>query len=147
MILVKHIEDGTVIDHIESGRGLDVLHVLGGPDENVVVLAVNVNSNRMGKKDILKMERVYLDEKTLNLVSLIAPNATVNIIKKGKVSEKRRVELPSEVKGVLKCINPECISNKEREPVESRFHVQKDPLRLVCSYCNKEFKETTLLKR
>jgi len=147
MLLVKHIENGTVIDHIEAGRALDVLDVLGGPNENVVVLAVNVYSKKLGgNKDILKMENVYLDEKKLNLVSLIAPRATVNIIRNGKVTEKRKVELPREVVGVLKCLNPKCITNKEREPVESRFRVEEEPLRLVCVYCNKEFEGKTLLK-
>lgn len=146
MMMVKHIENGTVIDHIDAGKALEVLHLIGGPNTTTTVVAINVPSTKHQKKDILKMEGVYVDEKKLDLISLIAPRASVNIIKKGKVVEKRDVELPKEVIGILECLNPQCITNKDREPVKSKFFVKEEPLRLVCAYCNKEFEGQTLLK-
>jgi len=146
MIMVRHIENGTVIDHIEAGRALQVLRIIGGPNDSTVVVAMNVPSTKYRRKDILKMENVYVDEKKLDLISIIAPKATINLIKDGKVVEKRRVELPPEVTGILKCLNPTCITNKEREPVTSKFKVERNPLRLICEYCNKEFEASTLLK-
>ncbi|MCD4740363.1 aspartate carbamoyltransferase regulatory subunit [archaeon] len=145
MMMVKHIENGTVIDHIDGGKALEVLKLMGGPNSSTVVIAVNVPSTKHKKKDILKMEGVYVDERKLDLISLIAPSATVNIIKNGKLVEKRPVKLPTEVSGVLTCLNPKCITNKDREPVTTKFTVEKEPLRLICVYCNKEFEGTSLL--
>ncbi len=141
MMLVRHIKNGTVVDHIKAGKGLGVMKLVKGDTEDPVVLAMNVSSTRHGKKDILKLENVYLDEDTLDLVSLLAPNATVNLIKEGEVEEKRKVKLPSEIKGVLKCFNPKCITNQEREPAEPEFKVLKNPVRLKCKYCGEVFAE------
>ena len=65
---------------------------------------------------------------------------------KGKIIEKRNVKLPSEVNGILDCLNPKCITNKEREPLKTKFIVKENPLRLRCAYCNKEFEGLSLLK-
>ncbi|MCD6414649.1 MAG: aspartate carbamoyltransferase regulatory subunit [Candidatus Diapherotrites archaeon] len=146
MMMVKHIENGTVIDHINAGKALEVLKIIGGPNSSITVIAINVLSTKHGRKDILKMEDVYIDKKKLDLISLIAPNATVDVIKNGKVAEKRQVKLPKEVSGVLKCLNPKCITNKPREPAVTKFIVKQNPLRLICAYCNKEFEGESLLK-
>jgi aspartate carbamoyltransferase regulatory subunit len=146
MMMVKHIENGTVIDHIDAGLALEVLRIIGGPNDSAAVIAMNMPSTKYGRKDILKLENLYVQEKKLDLISLIAPRATINIIKNGKVAEKRQVKLPAEVSGVLKCLNPNCVTNKEREPLTTRFTVEKEPLRLICAYCNKEFDGTSLLK-
>lgn len=141
MMMVKHIENGTVIDHIAAGKGLDVLHILGGLNGATTVVAANVSSSSIGMKDILKLENTYVDKSHMDLISIISPNATINVIKNSEVVEKYRVGLPEVVEGVLKCLNPQCITNQEREPLSTRFSVSTDPVRLTCLYCGKEFDE------
>ncbi len=136
---VTPIKDGTVIDHITPGHALKVLHVLKIPEStsSIVSILMNVNGKK-GKKDIVKIENRELDPKELDKIALIAPKATINIIREYEVVKKHTVELPNEVVGIAKCSNPTCISNAH-EPVQSRFHVvSKDPLRIKCYYCDRE---------
>jgi len=133
------IKDGSVIDHITAGNAVKVLHILGIPKGTsaVVSVAMNVNS-KMGKKDIVKVENRELDPQEVDKIALIAPKATINIIRDYKVAKKHKVELPDEVIGLLSCSNPTCISNA-REPVKSRFKVVcKDPPKIKCYYCERE---------
>lgn len=136
---IPRIKDGTVIDHITPGNAIKVLHILGIPhsSSSVVSVAMNVKS-KMGKKDIVKVENRELDRHEVDKIALIAPKATINIIRDYEVAEKHRVELPDEIIGIVKCSNPTCISNS-REPVKSRFMViSKDPPRIKCYYCERE---------
>lgn len=140
---VTPIKEGTVIDHITPGHALKVLQVLKIPKStsSVVSILMNVNGKK-GKKDIVKIENRELDPKELDKIALIAPKATINIIRDFEVIKKHTVELPKEVIGITKCSNPTCISNA-REPVESRFHVlSKDPPRIRCYYCEREPEDT-----
>jgi len=133
------IKNGSVIDHITSGNAVKVLHILGIPrgTSSVVSVAMNVNS-KMGKKDIVKVENRELDPQEVDKIALIAPKATINIIRNYKVAKKHKVELPDEVIGLLSCSNPTCVSNA-REPVKSRFIVVcKDPPKIKCFYCERE---------
>ena len=135
---VRKIRNGTVIDHIPAGLALDVLKILNitGKEGVVVAVVMNVDSKKLGKKDIVKIEDVYLDEKTVNKIALIAPSATINIVKEYNVVSKRRVEIPLKVRGILKCINPNCITNQPREPIESSFTViSRKPIVIKCDYC------------
>ncbi|DAC73279.1 MAG TPA: aspartate carbamoyltransferase regulatory subunit [Thermoplasmata archaeon] len=136
---VTPIKDGTVIDHITPGHALKVLHVLKVPESTFSVVSILMNVNgKKGKKDIVKIENRELDPKELDKIALIAPKATINIIRDYEVVKKHKVELPKEVIGLTKCSNPTCISNA-REPVESRFQViNRDPLRIRCYYCERE---------
>ena len=136
---ITPIKNGTVIDHITPGVAVKVLHILKIPEStsSVVSVAMNVQS-RMGKKDIVKVENRELDPKEVDKISLIAPKATINIIRNFEVAEKHKVQLPDEVIGIVKCSNPTCISNS-KEPVQSRFLiVDKDPPRIKCHYCERE---------
>lgn len=137
---VQPIKDGTVIDHITPGNALKVLKILGIAEkqpDSVISIAINVTGKR-GKKDILKIENRELDAREVNKIALIAPNATINIIRNTEVVEKRRVEIPDEIVGIVKCANPNCISNK-KEPVEPKFIVKsKNPLKIKCYYCERE---------
>jgi aspartate carbamoyltransferase regulatory subunit len=141
---VTPIKDGTVIDHITPGRALKVLRILKIPESTYSVVSVAMNvSGKMGKKDIVKVENRELDPKELDKIALIAPKATINIIRDYEVIKKHKVVLPDEVIGIAKCSNPTCISNA-REPVESRFHViSKDPPRIKCYYCEREPEDIT----
>jgi aspartate carbamoyltransferase regulatory subunit len=102
-LIVEKIENGTVIDHIPAGLGLKVLDILkiDRSYEARVALMMNVPSKKVGKKDIVKVEGKLLDDKSVNKIALVAPNATLNIIKNSNVVEKKIVQLPKELRGAL----------------------------------------------
>ncbi len=135
---VSKIRNGTVIDHITRGHALDVLKILGitGHEGSVVTVAMNVPSGKLGVKDVVKVEGRELNSKELDEIALLAPHATINIVRNYKVAEKQRVKLPSLLRGIVKCANPACISNSD-EPIEPVFYVEREePLRLRCHYCS-----------
>lgn len=133
---VHPIRDGTVIDHINAGQAMNVLKILGitGSSSAVISVAMNVSSQDITIKDIVKIEDRELEDKEVDKISLISPNATINIIRDFGVADKHRVELPEMVESMVRCANPNCISNTN-EPVTSKFEVKKDPIRLRCIYC------------
>ena len=138
-LIVRRIRDGTVIDHLEAGKGLQVLNALGidGSDGNVITIALNVPSTKISKKDIIKVENRYLKDDDTNKLALIAPKATVNIIKDYKLVEKRRVSLPNKIERIFRCSNPDCVSNSN-EDIESMMDVvDKGGLILRCKYCTR----------
>jgi aspartate carbamoyltransferase regulatory subunit len=138
-LIVRKIKNGTVIDHIEAGKGLKVLSALGidGKDGNVITIALNVPSSKVAKKDIIKVENRFLQDSDTNKLALIAPKATVNIIKEYKLVEKRRVTLPNEIERIFKCSNPDCISNSEEDIDPVMDVVDKTGLVLRCRYCTR----------
>lgn len=138
-LMVRRIREGTVIDHIDEGKGLQVLSALGidGKDGNVITIALNVPSGKFKKKDIIKVENKFLKDDDTNKLAVIAPKATVNIIKDYKLVEKRRVSLPNEIDRIFRCSNPECITNSS-EHIESVMDVvDKEGLVLKCRYCSR----------
>ncbi len=115
-----------------------MLKILGisGEEGLRVAVVMNVESRKLGKKDIVKIENRHLRPEEVNKIALIAPTATINIVKDYEVVEKKRVELPSIIENILRCPNPTCITRKPREPIKPRFRVlSKNPLRLQCVYC------------
>jgi aspartate carbamoyltransferase regulatory subunit len=134
---VQKIEDGTVIDHVEAGKGWDVITLLGLENfSETVMLLANVHSKTKGKKDVIKIEHKQVDKEDVNKIALVSPKASVNIIKGFEIKEKFNVKLPKEVVGILRCTNPVCVTLVE--PVKSRFVVEEeDPLRLRCAYCER----------
>ena len=140
---VTPIKNGTVIDHISAGMALKVLKVLGISENlsSTVSVLLHVPSKMQGWKDIVKVEDRELNPRELSKIALIAPDATINIIRNYNVAEKHTVALPERAVGILRCANPNCITNS-REPVESVFLVRsKDPLRLQCHYCDREIED------
>lgn len=138
-LIVRRIKDGTVIDHIEGGKGLKVLDALGidGKDGEVITIALNVPSGKFNKKDIIKVENRYLEDYDTNKLAVISPKATVNIIKDYKLVEKRRVTLPNKIEKIFRCSNPDCITNSS-EHIESVMDViDKNVLVLKCKYCTR----------
>ena len=144
-LAVQKIEDGTVIDHISAGAGSRVMHLLSShyPLSGVAALIMNAPSRKYGRKDIVKLEGVFLDEKTVNVITLLAPNATLNIIKGGKLVDKHHVEMPLAISGIIRCPNPKCITNAERS--ETSFSKWKggDGL-LRCRHCERIFRPEEL---
>jgi aspartate carbamoyltransferase regulatory subunit len=137
MLHVTKIKDGTVIDHITSGHALDVAKILGinRLEKRVITIAINVPSKRFKRKDIVKIEGRELNPQEVHKIALLAPHATINIIRNYKVVEKQRVQLPKIIEDIMKCANPACISNSN-EPVQPRFYVEdEEPLLLKCHYC------------
>jgi len=139
---VKRIENGTVIDHITAGQALNVLKILGIPDSSQGIVSVLLNSpGKFGIKDVVKIENRELNVREVDRIALIAPNATINIIRNFNVSQKKKVHIPTFVEGVVRCVNNNCISNSN-EPVTSKFDVTVDGnLRLRCAYCGRSIVE------
>jgi len=134
---VSKIRDGTVIDHITRGHALDVVKILNidGRSGGVVTIAMNVPSKKLEFKDMVKIEGRELNPEEVDKIALLAPHATINIVRNYRVAEKQRVKLPSVIYGIVKCTNPTCISNSH-EPVQPVFYVEsEEPLRLRCHYC------------
>ena len=137
---VSKIRDGTVIDHVPGGQALRVLAILGidGTGGETVSVAMNVPSDDMGAKDIVKVEDRELSQAEVDVISLIAPEATINIVREFDVVEKNRVVRPDEVRGVLRCPNANCITTAD-EPVASQFEVLREGVR--CVYCDTLLRE------
>lgn len=146
---VSKIKNGTVIDHITCGHALDVLKILGmtGRGGGILTVAMNVPSKRLGVKDIVKIEGRELKAQEVDKIALLAPHATINIVRNYKVVEKQRVKLPTLIRGIVKCTNPTCISNGN-EPVQPTFYVEKEePLYLRCHYCGYIMEKADVLKQ
>lgn len=149
MLHVSKIKDGTVIDHITGGYALDVIKILGitGKEKRIITIAINVPSRRFKIKDILKIEGRELKPHEVHKIALLAPHATINIIRDYKVVKKLRVKLPEVIENIVKCANPTCISNSN-EPVKAKFYVKsEDPLILKCHYCGHLLERADVLKQ
>jgi len=137
---VTPIRNGTVIDHINCGQSLNVLRILKINEYNVestVSVLMHVPSKKMGWKDVVKVEDRELDRNTVDKIALIAPKATIDIIRDFSVAEKSNVMLSERVVGLVRCGNPNCITNKN-EPVSPEFDVDNhDPPILRCIYCDR----------
>jgi aspartate carbamoyltransferase regulatory subunit len=145
-LIVSAIENGTVIDHVAPGKALEVVRILnleGFGDS--VALVMNAPSGKIGRKDVVKIASRALSESEVNEIALVAPSATLSIIKNYEIVEKRKIELPDVIHGVLSCINPNCISRKEGTP---RFIVEKrSPVILRCYYCERLILEDDIAGR
>nr|WP_295001064.1 aspartate carbamoyltransferase regulatory subunit [uncultured Methanobrevibacter sp.] len=147
---IKAIENGTVIDHITANKALHILKILGLPDTETtnVTVAMNVTSAEIGKKDIVKIENRELDPEELNQIALIAPKATINIIRDFKPIRKNKIVLPEKITSILKCTNPKCITNYENEPIVPVFNVIENyPPVVRCHYCEKLIKTEDIEKQ
>lgn len=135
---VKSIKNGTVIDHIKQNRASDILSMLNLPDdETTIMVAINVESSHMGKKDIIKIESRELSEEEVDKLALLAPQASVNIIRDYEIVNKYYLQLTDEITDVVSCSNPNCISNSN-EPIQQKFYLQnKEPVILRCHYCER----------
>ena len=139
---IPPIRYGTVFDHIAIGQALNVLKILGVNENNIdsgISIGMHVPTTKESKKwkDIVKLEDMELDETTVSKIALIAPEATISIIRDYYVAEKFDVKLGDKVVGLVRCSNPNCITNKG-EPVSPKFFVEnRNPPRLRCVYCDR----------
>lgn len=136
---VQKIQAGTVIDHITAGYALAVLQILGitGQKGDVISIAMNVRSKHIGKKDIIKVEGRELTTDEINRIALVAPKATINIIRNYEIHKKTRIDVPDEIIGIVKCVNPSCITNNERGITSNFKVVNRSPVTLRCLYCKR----------
>lgn len=138
---IPPIRNGTVIDHITNGQSLNVLKILGVNESNidsVISIGMHVPSSKNDRwKDVIKVEDRELDPKTVDKIALIAPDATISIIRDYYLAEKYKVKLEDRIIGLVKCSNPNCITNKG-EPVDPEFLVEeRHPPKLRCVYCDR----------
>jgi len=134
---VSAIRNGTVIDHIPSRYLFNVISILGlDHTGHQVTFGFNLESAKLGKKAIIKVADTFFADDDINKIALVAPDAKLNIIKNYEVVEKRVVNVPDEIIGIAKCMNPKCITNNES--MTTRFDVvDKNPVGLKCRYCEK----------
>lgn len=141
--IIGYIEEGIVIDHIPLGRVWKIAEILkiNKKRKGRVSLGDGYKSDKIEKKGILKIEGASLSDYDLNLIALIARDASVSIIKKGKIVRKIKAEIPDILKGIILCPNLGCISNDNREKIEC-FIEYNDKFK--CHYCDREFDESEL---
>lgn len=134
MLEVKGIENGVVIDHINAGNGLKIFNLLFSETEQPVVLLMNVKSDLLGRKDIIKIENT--NEVDLNLLGLIDQNITVNVIENSQLKDKLKATIPKTIKGGIKCQNPRCITHTDDYAIPEFTLVKANgKLEYECSYC------------
>lgn len=134
---VSAIKDGTVIDHIPAKDLFDVLTILNlHRIPNPMTLGSNLESEKLGKKAIIKISDKFFEDEEINKIALIAPQAKLNIIREYKVAEKKVVEVPDTIKGIVKCVNPKCITNHE-ELLPKYKVIDKSNIALKCTYCDR----------
>ena len=137
-LVVSALENGTVLDHIPADKvykALDILNLKGV--ENQITIGINLSSRAQGKKGIIKIADKFFEDEELNKLALIAPKATVNVIRNFEVVEKKTLTMPEEIVGISKCMNPKCITN--HQPIKTRFTTidNGNEISLLCHYCEK----------
>ena len=144
---VAALKNGTVIDHIPSEKLFTVVQLLGVEQmTSNITIGFNLDSKKLGKKGIIKIADKFFCDEEINRISVVAPHVKLNIIRDYEVVEKKEVTMPVELRGIVKCANPKCITNNE--PMSTIFHViDKDNCIVKCHYCEKEQKreEITIL--
>ena len=131
---IDSIKNGIVIDHITAGKGMKIYRLLGLETRDCsVALIENVTSRKSGKKDIIKIDSDF--DVDTDILGFVDPDVTVNMIKDGKIVEKKTIELPHELTNVLKCKNPRCISSTEQELPQIFRLTDRDHRVYRCLYC------------
>ena len=134
MLNISGLKEGFVLDHIQAGRSMDIYFKLGLDKLDCQVAIIkNARSSKMGRKDIIKIDReMDLD---WDLIGYVDPSITVNIIRDGKLVEKRTLKLPERIRGVLKCKNPRCITSVEQELPQEFVLTDREKRVYRCRYC------------
>lgn len=136
--VARPIESGTVIDHIPANHAINVLKLLSLKNDNQVIIGINLQSTKFGKKDLIKITDKELSKEEFDTIALIAPEVTVSIIKNGKITKKLKANIPNMIENFIICPNPKCITNIEQ--IKTKFHLtQNEPIKIRCNYCEKEY--------
>ena len=139
MLNVGKIEEGFVLDHIDAGKSLQIYHDLKLDELDCTVAIIkNAKSDKMGKKDILKVE-CSIDMLDLDVLGFIDHKITVNVIKDGEIVDKKRLHLPKEVKNIIKCKNPRCITSIEQELTHVFVLTDPENETYRCKYCEETY--------
>ncbi len=136
-MIIGQIKDGIVLDHITAGRCMEIYNILGlGKLDCTVAMIKNAESQKIGRKDIIKIGQVI--DLDFNVLGYIDPGITVNIIRNGELIKRQRLSLPEQIRGIIKCKNPRCITSTEQE-LTQEFRLV-DPERKIyrCIYCESE---------
>ncbi|NDV64536.1 aspartate carbamoyltransferase regulatory subunit [Bacteroides sp. 224] len=135
---VAALKNGTVIDHIPSEKLFTVVSLLRLERmDNNITIGFNLESKKLGKKGIIKIADKFFCDEEINRIAVIAPNVKLNIVRDYEIAEKKYVQLPDQLKGIVKCANPMCITNNE--PMKTFFKViDKERCIIRCHYCEKE---------
>lgn len=136
-LVVSAIENGTVIDHIPADKLFLVIKILGLEEfKKPVTFGANLESKKLGRKGIIKVQDKFFQDHEIRKIALAAPKATLIVIKNYEVVEKRKVDLPDHFSGIVKCVNPKCITNNQN--VMQKFDlIDKEAVKLHCHYCEK----------
>ncbi len=140
MLNISGIQEGFVLDHIRAGMSLQIYHDLKLDNLDCPVAIIkNAKSNKMGKKDILKVE-CPIGDLDLEILGFIDHNITVNVIKDQKIVEKRELHLPKKIKNIIRCRNPRCITSIEQELDQIFFLTDKEHEVYRCKYCEEKYR-------
>ena len=142
MLNIGGLHEGFVLDHIEAGKSMEIYKYLGlDKFDCTVAIIKNARSNKMGKKDILKVE-CDIDMLDLDVLAFIDHNITVNVIKSGDIVEKKELKLPKQIKNVIKCRNPRCITSIE-QGLPHVFVLSDEKKEIYrCKYCEEKYSES-----
>ncbi|MDY2629563.1 MAG: aspartate carbamoyltransferase regulatory subunit [Lachnospiraceae bacterium] len=139
MLNISGLTEGLVLDHIPAGKSMDIYNYLGlGKLDCQVAIIKNCRSEKMGKKDIIKIEG-GIDLIDLDVLGFVDPGITVNIIRNGEISDKKKLMLPKKLTNVIKCKNPRCITTIEQELPQVFFLADKEKKIYRCLYCEEKY--------
>jgi aspartate carbamoyltransferase regulatory subunit len=135
MLEITSIKNGIVLDHIQAGVGVKIFNYLGlDTNDYSVALIINVDSKKLGKKDIIKIENC--DELNYTVLALLSPTVTICEVRDEKIVNKVKPTLPSKVQNIIKCKNPSCITSTEEYVPHSFILVDEENGRYRCEYCD-----------
>jgi aspartate carbamoyltransferase regulatory subunit len=142
--VVNAIQNGTVIDRIAPKSLFKAISILGlDESDEQITFGNNLDSKVLKKKAVIKISGKFFDNAEINKIALVAPEARLNIIRDYKVVEKREVTIPNQIDGIIKCLNPKCITNNET--ITTKFFViSRKPLTLKCHYCERAVKQESV---
>ena len=142
MLNISGIREGVVLDHIQAGKSMDIYRYLRlGELDCTVAIIKNAKSNKMGKKDIIKVE-CPIEDLDLDILGFIDHNITVNIIKDEKIVEKKDLRLPKQVVNVIRCKNPRCITSIEQGLDQVFFLADEEKEIYRCQYCEEKYRHS-----
>ncbi|MDR0970437.1 MAG: aspartate carbamoyltransferase regulatory subunit [Lentimicrobiaceae bacterium] len=146
-LIVSALKNGTVIDHIPADKVFQVIKILDVENsKNQIYFGINLESKKYGSKGIVKISDKFFEDEEINKIALVAPTATLIEIEDFEVINKTNVKTPKSVEKIVKCFNPNCVTNKEEVP--TRFKVLKEDdgsIKLACRYCEKNTSQDNMI--